>query len=188
MDNHFFGDNFSMNLRSKTCCQSCFRKVEHIEKLFIVPIPFTPNAEISESLEIFFEAGVFQSLCSGCNYRSSVKKQLEITKLPKILIFQLQKAENLNIFHRFPSENLSLDNFCEKKSNCFYNLYAVCIYRAYAHNTGHYYSYVKKSNNKWYKFNDDREIHEISLKEIYEDHVYLLFYEQVEKENRLMQK
>ena len=83
---------------------------------------------------------------------------------------------------------MSLDNFCEKKSNCFYNLYAVCIYRAYAHNTGHYYSYVKKSNNKWYKFNDDREIHEISLKEIYEDHVYLLFYEQVEKENRLMQK
>ena len=181
IDNHFINENFSLNFKSKTCCQSCYKQLEHTEKLYIIPIPFIQNAEINESLKVFFETCFSKSLCRGCNTHSMIKKELEIIKLPKILIFQLQKAENLKFQHKFPSQNLSLDFLREKRNDhTFYDLYAVCVYRSYTKNLGHYYSYIKKNNGKWYKFDDDREIQEISLKEIYQDRVYLLFYEQVD--------
>jgi ubiquitin carboxyl-terminal hydrolase 36/42 len=35
-----------------------------------------------------------------------------------------------------------------------YDLYAVCVHSGYSTNSGHYYSYCKSSQDKWFECND----------------------------------
>lgn len=180
-DNDFIQNNFCIKMKTKTICKGCSRNSEIMEELFIIPVPFIPKAELSQSLESFFSPCEIKSWCQKCNTHSTVKKEKSIIDLPKNLIFQQQKVE-LPESNSFPFENLKVNNFCEDIDDCSsYNLHAIAVYKCYSQHReptiGHYYSYIKKKNNKWYKFDDDREIKEMQIKDILNDSAYLLFYE-----------
>ena len=79
---------------------------------------------------------------------------------------------------KFPINNFDLGKYTLKLSNtqvCNYNLYAVANHLGDS-NYGHYISYCKNYNNKWYKYDDDSVI-EMDEKDLVSSNAYCLFYQ-----------
>ena len=102
--------------------------------------------------------------------KESVKKCIKFWSLPTILIVD---------FKRFDNNNRKLNNIIEtplcglnfgkyelgyNKTNCIYELFGICNHSGGVHG-GHYTSYVKNANQKWYSYNDTtvNEISEAAL-------------------------
>ena len=76
----------------------------------------------------------------------------------------------------FPLENLDLSKYVigYKKESFVYDLYGVCNHSGNVHG-GHYTSYVKNANGKWYHFNDTN-VSEISEDQLVSPKAYCFFY------------
>ena len=102
--------------------------------------------------------------------KEPVKKCIKFWSLPSILIVD---------FKRFDNNNRKLNNIIEtplcgvdfgnyelgyNKANCIYELFGICNHSGGVQG-GHYTSYVKNANKKWYSYNDTTvtEISEASL-------------------------
>jgi len=65
-----------------------------------------------------------------------------------------------------------------KSQKVKYNLISVLIHEGFSTNSGHYYCYVKNSNDLWYCMNDS-SVCQVSLNQVRKQSPYLLFYEKV---------
>ena len=76
----------------------------------------------------------------------------------------------------FPVENLNLSKYVigYKKESYVYDLYGVCNHGGSVFG-GHYTSYVKNANGKWYHFNDTI-VSEIQESRIITSNAYCFFY------------
>ena len=113
--------------------------------------------------------------CDFCDKKVDVTKRTRISKIPKVLIIHLQRIvinyetfinEKISSKHQFPHDfNLhqyTLDYF-ERTEN---GESEIAVDKAYEYSligiicrtgnaeAGHYISYIKTENNKWYEFND----------------------------------
>ena len=81
-----------------------------------------------------------------------------------------------NIFVKYPMDNLDMSEYVcgYNKKSYIYELYGVCNHTGNV-SGGHYFSYIKNANNKWYKMND-LEVKEIKNDEIVTNMGYCLFY------------
>jgi hypothetical protein len=93
-----------------------------------------------------------------------------LASLPNILIISINRAFlRYNIFENTLSFEETLDlkdyldeAFLDKEKETKYKLYGVNLCeKSWFFNAGHYYSYVK-INDKWYKFDDNKPVEEIS--------------------------
>lgn len=116
--------------------------------------------------------------CPTCKAHVQASKQLEIYRLPQILIIHLKRfrtighyREKLNVPIEFPKENLDISRFVIGSIPDLYDLYAVSNHYGTL-SGGHYTATVQKSG-KWYDC-DDSHITEAS--EISESSAYVLFY------------
>lgn len=64
----------------------------------------------------------------------------------------------------------------DNKESSIYHLRAVLIHEGYSIHSGHYYSYVKMPDEKWYCFNDSK-VKQVSINEVLNLKPYILFYE-----------
>jgi ubiquitin C-terminal hydrolase len=109
-----------------------------------------------------------------------VYKKINFWKLPKILIIVLKRFTNdgkkIGNLIKFPFE-LDLSKYCVgySKNKYKYNLLSVANHDGNL-NGGHYYSYVKNMNDKWYRFNDTN-VSQIKKDDIVSDSAYCLFYQ-----------
>lgn len=109
-----------------------------------------------------------------------IKKEIKFFSLPQILIIDLKRFFNNsrknNIFVNFELENFDLCKYVNgyQKHKYIYELYAICNHTG-SNLGGHYYSYIKTANGKWYEFNDTR-VTEINEKKLKTYHAYCLFY------------
>ena len=108
-----------------------------------------------------------------------VDKKINFWSLPKILIIVLKRFDNrgrkkTNII-KFPFE-LDLSKYCVgyKKNTYKYNLISVANHDG-SLNFGHYYSYVKNANGKWYTYNDT-VVSQMEPSNIVSQSAYCLFY------------
>lgn len=109
--------------------------------------------------------------------RENVKKKILFWSLPDILIITLKLFNNngkkirkkINI----PLTDLDLNKYVigYDKNNC-YDLYGICNHLGGSSNFGHYTSFIKVNNEKWFCF-DDTNISEINVNT---DNAYCLFY------------
>ncbi len=125
--------------------------------------------------------------CSNCKENRQALKQLQIYKLPRILIIQLKrfKNENTGFFFfdnkndvkiDFPIYNLDLTDFIvsnKEKKKYVYDLFAVNQH--FGISIGGHYTALCKNGDKWYNF-DDEDISEITDKNLVSSNAYLLFY------------
>jgi len=56
-----------------------------------------------------------------------------------------------------------------------YNLYAVLVHNGYTTKSGHYYCFVRNSNNTWYCMNDSN-VQQVGINTVLKQEAYMLFY------------
>jgi len=107
-------------------------------------------------------------------------KQMIFWDFPQVLIISLKRYENRNnkknqMIH-FPLDGLDLSKYvCGYKASSYvYDLYSIINHSGHA-TGGHYTTYVRNADNKWYHFNDD-EVTSINSNRLISPLAYVLFY------------
>ena len=114
------------------------------------------------------------------NSKINVKKQISFWSFPNILVIDFKRFNSRNqknqILITFPLDNLDLSKYVVgyKKNSYVYELYGVCNHSG-GPLGGHYTSYVKNANDKWYHYNDS-DVKEINADSIISPKAYCLFY------------
>lgn len=155
------------------------------EPYFMIDIPIPPNNK-SPSLIDCFNYYVDGEIINNY-HEDETKENLDIVKkikfwsLPNVLVIDFKRFNNKfqknQILVNFPLDNLDLSSYVigYKKEIYKYELYGVCNHSGSTFG-GHYTSYVKNSNGKWYHFNDT-SVSEIEVNEsIVTSKAYVLFY------------
>lgn len=158
------------------------------EPYFMIDLPIPTNNK-SPTLIDCFEKYVEGEVLDGENswYNEDTKEKINIRKkilfwsFPNILVIDLKRFNARNqknqILVTFPLDDLDLTEYVigYKKESYHYELYGVCNHSGGVLG-GHYTSYVKNANGKWYHFNDT-SVSEVGLHEsIVSPKAYCLFY------------
>jgi ubiquitin carboxyl-terminal hydrolase 8 len=113
--------------------------------------------------------------------RESVRRKIEFWNLPDILVITLKRFDKLGKKNKayvdFPLENLNLSEYVVgyDKESYKYDLYGICNHSGGTRG-GHYTSFIKNANDKWYLFNDTNVIEMTDLNKIKSPQAYCFFY------------
>jgi ubiquitin carboxyl-terminal hydrolase 8 len=115
--------------------------------------------------------------------KQDVKKSMVYWSLPNVLVIDLKRISPINHNHKnqilvdFPLDDLNLSKYVVgyKKDSYVYELYGICNHFG---NTmgGHYTSFVKNANGKWYHFNDTNVNEVTDLNKLISPKAYCFFY------------
>ena len=115
------------------------------------------------------------------NEKQSVYKKIIYWSLPEILIIDIKRFNNKNnknqMLITFPLENLNLSKYVigYKRESYVYDLYGICNHSGSV-SGGHYTSFVKNANGKWYHFNDTSVVEVVNQGYLISPKAYCLFY------------
>jgi ubiquitin C-terminal hydrolase len=113
--------------------------------------------------------------------KQDVNKKISYWSLPTILTIDIKRFNSSNrknqILVDFPLTNLDLSKYVigYKKESYVYDLYGICNHSGSAEG-GHYTSYVKTANGKWYHFNDTNVTEIKKLEDLITPKAYCFFY------------
>jgi ubiquitin C-terminal hydrolase len=162
------------------------------EPYFMIDLPIPSNNKsptLIDCFNLYVEGEILEGDNAWFNeekkVKENIKKKIIFWSFPNILVIDFKRFNSKNkknqILIRFPIENLDLSSYIVgyKKNTYQYDLYGICNHSGSVLG-GHYTSYVKNANNKWYHFNDT-SITEISNTEnIITEKAYCLFYRKKE--------
>ena len=158
------------------------------EPYFMIDLPIPENNK-SPTLIDCFNYYVQGEVLEGENawYNEDTKERINIRKkilfwsFPNILVIDFKRFNNRfqknQVLITFPIDNLDLSDYVigYKKDIYKYELYGICNHSGGTMG-GHYTSYVKNANGKWYYMNDTT-ISEVSIIDtIVSSKAYVLFY------------
>lgn len=164
------------------------------EPFFIINLPIPTNKK-SPSLIDCFDLYVEGELLDGenayklenSNEKVPARKNILFWSFPDVLVIDIKRFNFMNrknqIMVDFPLENLNLSKYVigYDKDSYIYDLYGVCNHSGSVMG-GHYTSFVKNANGKWYHFNDTN-VSEVNLpQQIITPKAYCFFYR---KQNKL---
>lgn len=124
-------------------------------------------------------------LNENTNEKEDVDRGVLFWSLPQILIIDIKRynfaGKKLNNVIDIPLENASFSKYINgyNRSSYIYDLYGICNHSGGTLG-GHYTSYVKAKNSKWYEFNDTM-VRELSPDNLISNKSYCFFYR---KKNR----
>ncbi|CAF2403652.1 unnamed protein product [Rotaria sp. Silwood2] len=163
----FLHDLFGLVLRSRVICSRCRYTSDTFEVQYTWIVGVRNHSDLRQSLQQF----VCRETLSGENLYRCIKckqlvpaiKRYTLHKASKILLINLKRFEfgknshKLSHLVRYP-EYLNVKPYMsEEHSNdqsLNYRLYAVLVHVGSSMHSGHYYSYVRSPNNRWYKADD----------------------------------
>jgi ubiquitin C-terminal hydrolase len=162
------------------------------EPYFMIDLPIPSNNKsptLIDCFNLYVEGEILEGDNAWFNeekkVKENIKKKIIFWSFPNILVIDFKRFNSKNkknqILITFPIENLDLSSYIVgyKKNTYQYDLYGICNHSGSVLG-GHYTSYVKNANNKWYHFNDT-SITEISNTEnIITEKAYCLFYRKKE--------
>ena len=136
------------------------------EPFFIINLPIPENNKSPNLLDCF-DLYVKSEILDGDNCvldeetgeKVPVKKNIMFWNFPTILAIDIKRFNAMNrkkqILVDFPLENLNLSDYVigYNKDSFIYDLYGVCNHSGSVMG-GHYTSFVKNANGKWYHYND----------------------------------
>jgi ubiquitin C-terminal hydrolase len=158
------------------------------EPYFIINLPIPENNK-SPTLIDCFDLYVKGELLDGDNSvthektgkKVAAKKTLNFWNFPDILVIDIKRFNAQNrknqIMIDFPLDNLNLSKYVVgyNKDSYVYDLYGVCNHSGSVMG-GHYTSFVKNANGKWYHCNDT-SISEVGMAhQIITPKAYCFFY------------
>ena len=109
---------------------------------------------------------------------------MKFWSFPSILVFDLKRYNYQNKKNQslvtFPLENLDLSKYIIGYNNqkFKYDLYGICNHSGNVLG-GHYTSFIKTANGKWYHFNDTNVTPIEDLSKLISPKAYCLFYKKI---------
>jgi ubiquitin C-terminal hydrolase len=158
------------------------------EPYFIINLPI-PEENKSPTLLDCFDLYVEGELLDGDNCltlektgeKIPIRKNIIFWSFPNILVIDIKRFNAMNRKNQklvdFPLENLNLSKYVigYNKDSYVYDLYGVCNHSGSVMG-GHYTSFVKNANGKWYHYNDT-SVSEVALpQQIITPKAYCFFY------------
>jgi ubiquitin C-terminal hydrolase len=158
------------------------------EPYFMIDLPIPQNNKnptLLDCFQLYVQGEILEDENAWYNEKTGekekVKKQISFWSFPTILVIDLKRFNSRRVklqnLVNFPLDNLDLSKYVigYKKKSYVYDLYGVCNHSGSTLG-GHYTSYVKNANGKWYQFNDT-SVTEVGLTEsIISPKAYVLFY------------
>jgi ubiquitin C-terminal hydrolase len=157
------------------------------EPYFMIDLPIPQNNKMPTLLDCFDlyvegeildgENSVFNETT---NKKEAATKNLIFWSLPTVLVIDIKRFNSSNrknqILVDFPLTNLNLSKYVigYNKESFVYDLYAVCNHSGSVLG-GHYTSFVKNANDKWYHYNDTSVV-EIQENQLLTSKAYCFFY------------
>jgi len=155
------------------------------EPYFIINLPIPPDNKSPTLIDCFnhyVDGEIIHNFKDEkTNETVDIKKKILFWSFPSILAIDLKrfnaKLKKNQIHVTFPIDELDLSTYVigYKKDNYKYELYGVCNHSGGVLG-GHYTSYVKNANGKWYHFNDTSVTELNSTETIISAKAYILFY------------
>jgi ubiquitin carboxyl-terminal hydrolase 2/21 len=158
------------------------------EPYFIINLPIPQNNK-SPSLIDCFDLYVEGEMLEGDNCvtdeksgkKVAARKNIMFWSFPDVLVIDIKRFNSMNrknqIMVDFPLDNLNLSKYVigYNKDTYIYDLYGVCNHSGSVMG-GHYTSFVKNANGKWYHYNDT-SVSEVALaQQIITAKAYCFFY------------
>ncbi|GKB34813.1 ubiquitin carboxyl-terminal hydrolase 17-like protein, partial [Tanacetum coccineum] len=182
------GLTFGGYLRSKIKCMKCGGKSEKNERMMDLTVEIEGDiGTLEEALKKYTSTemldGENKYKCSRCKSNERAKKKLTLLEAPNVLTialkrFQSGKFGKLNKSIHFP-EILDMAPYMSGTTDMspVYRLYGVVVHldRMNAAFSGHYVSYVKNIENRWFK-TDDSKVKEVDVKSVLTKGAYMLLY------------
>ena len=185
--NIFYGIHVSQLVSVKTNALMSMRP----EPFFIVNLPIPQNNKsptLLDCFDLYVEGEILDGDNSVLNEETGEKeaaiKNLMFWSLPTILVIDIKRFNSSNkknqILIDFPLTNLNLSKYVigYNKETYIYDLYGVCNHGGSVLG-GHYTSFVKNANDKWYHYNDTSvtEVPEqVKNQQIVSSKAYCFFY------------
>jgi ubiquitin carboxyl-terminal hydrolase 8 len=154
------------------------------EPFFMVDLPIPPvnSPSLIDCFNHYVTGDIIEDyLDEETNEKVHIRKKIYFWSFPNILAIDLKRFNNSfqknQIYVTFPIDELDLSPYVigYKKDKFKYELYGVCNHSGGVMG-GHYTSYVKNANGKWYHFNDT-SVSEVGINEtIITPKAYVLFY------------
>ncbi len=157
------------------------------EPFFIINLPI-PADNKTPSLIDCFNLYVEGEIMDGDNCikienedeKVEAKKSIMFWSFPKILVIDIKRFNSKNrknqIMVDFPLDNLNLSKYVIGYNNDYvYELYGVCNHSGSVMG-GHYTSFVKNANGKWYHYNDTSVTEVKDVTQIKTPKAYCFFY------------
>lgn len=158
------------------------------EPFFMVDLPIPPNNKspsLIDCFDYYVEGEIIENyIDEEAKETINIKKRILFWSFPNILAIDLKRFNNRfqkNQIHvSFPIDNLDLSPYVigYKKDNYKYELYGICNHSGGVMG-GHYTSYVKNANGKWYHFNDTTVSEVGIIESIITSKAYVLFYRKI---------
>jgi len=184
-----FHDLFGLVLRSRVVCSRCRHTSDTFEVQYTWIVGVRNHTDVRQSLQQFVcretLSGENLYRCIKCKQLVQANKRYTLHKASKILLINLKRFEfgknshKLSHLVRYP-EYLNVTSYMsEENSNdqsLNYRLYAVLVHVGSSMHSGHYFSYVRSPNNRWYKA-DDTTMTQCDLTQVLTQHgAYILCY------------
>lgn len=129
--------------------------------------------------------------CDNCKKKRRAIKQFTIFEPPNSLVIHLKRFEcgggglysggKINKFVKFEDE-LNLTEFMSYQTcpKVTYSLFGVLVHYGYSAHGGHYVSYIKAPDDRWYLM-DDSSVRPANINIVLKEKAYLLFYRRNEQ-------
>ena len=158
------------------------------EPFFIINLPIPQNNKsptLLDCFDLYVECEILDG--DNCVFNETIgekepaKKNLMFWSLPTILVIDIKRFNSSNrknqILVDFPLTNLNLSKYVigYNKETYVYDLYGVCNHGGSVQG-GHYTSFVKNANDKWYHYNDTSVIEQVQTELIVSPKAYCFFY------------
>lgn len=189
-ENYLINGVFAGKLLNQVQCLDCKAISDKSEAFMDLSLEVQKSDSVQKSLEIFFKKeslnGNNKYRCGKCKRLVNAWKGFQLEEGPMILTIHLKRFNNslmkINKYVKF-SDKLDMSPFMrDQKHLLIYELYAVVVHQGSQMWSGHYYSYVKNSNNLWYLMNDET-VRLANVERVLNENAYLLFY--VKKESSI---
>ncbi|EDV28239.1 uncharacterized protein TRIADDRAFT_53651 [Trichoplax adhaerens] len=178
---------FGGYLRSLVQCAQCKYKSIKYDPMLDLSLDIADLNTLSAMLRKFIEPEILSGrdmyTCSKCKVKVKAMKKFTIHRAPVVLTIPIKRFNKFSLFGGKNSrkikftETLDLRPYMTSKtgSPLLYNLYGVLVHSGGSCNSGHYYCYVKSSNNQWYCMNDSH-VTKSNINAVLLQEAYILFY------------
>jgi ubiquitin C-terminal hydrolase len=179
--NMFYGIHISQLISNETNEIASIRP----EPYFIISLPI-PSENKSPSLldcfDLYVQGEVIDDIFNeNTKKKETMTKSISFWSFPNILVIDIKRFNYQNrknqILVTFPLENLDLSKYVSgyNQNTYVYDLYAVCNHSGSSLG-GHYTSFIKNANGKWYHFNDTSVTELAMTSQIITPKAYCFFY------------